>query len=112
MKATVLILCACLFAAPVWAGEGQPELLLGVTTDFDAGQIVFQVASGGCTTKEDFRFEFKNDTLTIFRMRGDYCKAMPHKVPITFALEELGISPHRPFALGNRIIVNQNLTGQ
>jgi len=45
-------------------------------------------------------------------MRPDDCKAMPQKMPVVFTLEELGLSPHQLFELGNRIIVNENLTGQ
>lgn len=110
MKLTVLTLWVVFTTVPVWAAEEHQELLLGLRTDFDAGEVVVEVASSGCTTKADFRCEFKDQTLTIFRLRRDSCKAMPHKMPITFTLKELGLSPHQPFALGNRIIVNENLT--
>jgi hypothetical protein len=110
MKLTILWLGAVLLASPAWAGDERPEVLLGLSTDFDAGKVVFSVASSGCTAKADFRAQLNENTLTLFRTRRDSCKAMPSKVPIAFTLKELGLSPNQPFALGNRIIVNENLT--
>lgn len=110
MKTTLLIIWALLLAVPVCAEDERPELLLGLSTDSAAGQVVFEVASSGCTAKEDFRCEFKENTLTIFRIRRDACKAMPQKTSIAFTLEELGIPPHQPFVLGNRITVNEMLS--
>lgn len=99
-------------AAPLQAGEGRPELLLGLATDFETGHIIFEVASRGCTERDDFRVEFRNSTLTLYRLRPDACKAMPQRLQLTYSLAELGVSPHHGFSLGNRFIVNENLTGQ
>jgi len=109
MKTMVLFLGALLLAGPAAAAEERTEAVLGVATDFDAGKLTFEVASNGCTTRKDFRCDLKDGTLTLVRLRRDACKAMPEKAKITFTLEELGLSPHKPFALGNRLIVNENL---
>jgi hypothetical protein len=98
-----------LLVGPAWAEEARPESLLGVGTDFGAGKITFEVASSGCTTRKDFRCDFKDGTLTLLRLQRDSCKAMPEKVKITFTLAELGLSPNKPFTLGNKLIVNENL---
>jgi len=109
MKPRILFLWV-LLAAPALAGDERAEVLLGVTTDFDAGQVVFTVASTGCTAKGDFRAQLKEGTLTLFRTRRDSCKAMPSKLPVAFTLKELGLSPSQPFSVGNRLIANENLT--
>jgi hypothetical protein len=105
-----ICLCVILFfiAGPVVAE--QPEKLLGISTDFDKGEITIEVASSGCTQKEDFRFELKDNVLTIFRKKRDACKAMPKKNGFTFKLKDLGIDPHKPFRVDNLFIVNHNLT--
>jgi hypothetical protein len=86
VKPTALFLGALLLAGTALAAGERPESLLGVVTDFDAGRVTFDVASNGCTAKKDFRCDLKDGTL-----------------------EELGLSPNNPFALGNRLIVNENL---
>lgn len=87
----------------------QLENLLGLETDFDAKQIVLVVASSGCTGKGNFRVEVKDEVLSVYRLQRDACKRMPFRERIAFTLDELGVSPHKPFALGNRIVVNENL---
>ena len=109
MKPLFFIVWALLIAVPCVAGDEIPEPLLGLHTDFATGQIFVEVVSGGCTTKDDFRSSFSDDTLTLFRIRQDDCKALPHKISIAFALEDLGISPHQPFRLANRIVVNEGM---
>lgn len=112
MRKASLLLLTLLLAIPAWAQNSRPELILGLDTDFDTGRVVFTVAGSGCTGKKDFRPVLEDETLTLLRMHPDNCKAMPQRVQIEFTLDELGISPHRPFTLGNRIIVNENLTKQ
>ncbi len=90
---------------------GQPEKLLGLTTDFGGKTITIEVAGSGCTGKDSFRPEFKNEVLTVYRIKQDACKAMPSKVRISYSLDELGINPHHPFRIGNPFIVNENLAG-
>lgn len=107
MKLTALCLSTVFLAAPAWAGDEPPEALLGVSTDIEGGQVLFEVASNGCTTKADFRSTYQDRTLTLVRIRRDACKAMPHRMKIAFTLGELRLSPHQPFALGNRIVVGE-----
>ena len=110
----LLSLCMCLWAILFFSAGAvhaeQPETLLGLSTDFDKGEITIEVASSGCTKKEDFRFELKDNVLTVFRKQRDTCKAMPKKTSFTFNLKDLGIGPHQRFRVGNLFIVNHNLT--
>jgi hypothetical protein len=112
VKKTLLIIGALLLAGSALAADERPESLLGVSTDFDAGKITFEVASNGCTARKDFRGELKDGTLTLIRLGRDACKRMPERMKITFTLAELGLSPNKPFAVGNRFIVNENLAQQ
>ena len=72
MKRFVWILGILLLAAPA-AAKDQPEVLLGIGTSFDKGQIIFEVVSSGCTSKEGFRIERNDHTLTLYRLRRDDC---------------------------------------
>jgi hypothetical protein len=105
-----LALCAILLFSTGAIQAEQTETLLGFSTDFDKGEITIEVASSGCTKKEDFRFELKDNVLTVFRKQRDTCKAMPRKTGFTFKLADLGIGPHQRFRIGNLFIVNHNLT--
>jgi hypothetical protein len=96
----------------IWAtiaAAEQPEVLLGVSTDFDKGEITFDVIASGCTKKDDFRFDYRNYVLTVIRLRPDACKAMPEKIGIAFQLQEVGIDRHTPFTISNPFIVNHHL---
>ncbi len=88
----------------------QPEVLIGISTDFEKGEITIEVVSTGCTTKADFRFEYKENVLTIIRKQRDACKAMPEKIRLTYKLQEMGINPNTPFLISNSFIVNDNIT--
>lgn len=99
-----------LLPLPALAGGGKPATLLGLSTDFDAGKVTFEVASSGCTSKADFRAELAGGTLTLVRERTDTCKAMPFRTKIEFTLKELGLSPHQPFRLGNELVVNEGIS--
>lgn len=109
MKLLLLFVGSLLLAVPGVAGDEIPETLLGLHSDFATGQVFVEVVSGGCTAKDDFRSSYSDDTLTLFRIRKDDCKAMPHKITIAFTLEELNINPHQPFRLANRIVVNEGM---
>jgi hypothetical protein len=111
VKTTLLVLAVLLCGATAQAEEERPETLLGLTTDFDGGKITFEVASGGCTAKKDFRVKVEGGQLTLVRTRRDACKAMPSKIKIAFTLEELGLSAHKPFGVANKFIANENLAG-
>jgi hypothetical protein len=89
----------------------EREALLGVTTDFSASTITFDVVGSGCTDKSSFRMDFSNNVLTLFRIRRDTCKAMPEKTAVTYTLDEVGINPHKPFAIANPFLANENLAG-
>jgi hypothetical protein len=102
-----LVLSMSLLAVPALAAEEPPEALLGVSTDLAAGQVVFEVASNGCTAKADFRGRLEGAVLTLVRIRRDACKAMPRREPIAFSLAELGLKAHQPFTLGNRLVVSE-----
>ncbi len=83
------------------------EPLLGLSADFGAGTLTLVVVSTGCTEKGDFRVKLDDGVLKVERLRVDACKAMPMKAPITWTLDELGISPHTPFHVGNPFLVNE-----
>lgn len=87
----------------------QKEVLLGLTTDFDKETLTIEVASSGCTESKDFRLDFADNVLTVFRTRRDACKAMPGRLSLTYPLREAGIGPHKPFRVGNAFLVNENL---
>jgi len=106
-----LTLCSMLFillGASAALAE-QKEVLLGLTTDFDKEALTIGVASNGCTERKDFRLDFADNVLTVFRTRRDACKAMPGKLSLTYTLREAGLSPHKPFRVGNAFMVNENL---
>ena len=109
MKRIALWIVALALAAPASADGERPEVLLGISTDLDAGKVTFEVASNGCTTRKDFRAKRDGDVLTLFRLRRDACKAAPQRMKVDFTLEELGLTPHTPFTLGNKLIANENL---
>ncbi len=101
--------CALLLLTGRPAGAEELETLLGVRTDFDAGRLVFEVASSGCTEKADFRATVDNGTLSLFRLQRDSCKAMPFRTQLLFGLEELGLSAQQPFRLANPLVVNEHM---
>ena len=107
MRWAVMAVLLCFLSAP--AAAEQPEVLLGVALDFEKAQITLQVASSGCTRKEDFRFEFSNSVLTVIRKERDSCKAMPSKVDFTYPLKAIGINPHTPFKISNAFVANERL---
>lgn len=100
---------AILFFGAGQVSAEQPETLLGFSTDFNKGEITIEVVSSGGTQKEDFRFKFKDNTLTIIRKQRDVCKAMPEKISLVYKLKEIGIDPHKPFRVSNSFIVNHNI---
>ncbi|MBN1797571.1 MAG: hypothetical protein JW822_03280 [Spirochaetales bacterium] len=97
-----------LFFGITHATAEQPEVLLGLSMDFEKEEITIEVVSTGCTTKADFRFEYKDNVLTIIRKQPDTCKAMPDKITLTFKLKDLGIDPRTPFRISNTFLANEN----
>lgn len=108
MRKIAITSCLLMLTLSSQVKAEQLENLLGLETDFDARQIVLVVASSGCTNKGDFRVEFKEEVLSVYRLQRDACKRMPFRERIVFSLEELGLSPHKPFKLGNSVVVNEN----
>jgi len=109
-KLTMHLLCLALFLLiipSVYAGE--PETLLGVTVNFDKKEFTIKVVSTGCTNKSDFKFQMKDDELTIIRTKKDECKMMPEELTLTYTLKEAGIDPNKPFKIVNKFIVNLNI---
>ncbi|HWU43230.1 MAG TPA: hypothetical protein VN132_07330, partial [Bdellovibrio sp.] len=71
-------------------------------------ELFFQVRSGGCTSKEDFRFEVENaggmKKVTLYRIRPDECYAfVPFGKVISFSYQELGLHSGDHFYVGNMI---------
>jgi hypothetical protein len=88
------------------AYSSNPENLLGLTLDYEKGEISIHVVSSGCTQKNDFRFEMKGDTLSVVRVRKDDCKAMESEVRFTYTLKEAGINANKAFIVRNKFIAN------
>ena len=86
--------------------SNNPENLLGLTLDYEKGEVTIHVISSGCTQKTDFKFNMKNDTLSVVRIRRDECKAMGSDVHFVYTLKEAGINPNKPFIIRNKFIAN------
>lgn len=76
----------------------------------------FQVTSGGCTEKADFRVDLLESypiQLQLIRIKEDWCKALlPEGKTISFTYEELGLSERDAFSVVNPLgvmIVPMNL---
>ncbi len=97
------------FVISPFAKGGNPEKLLGLTFNFDKGEVTLYVVSSGCTQKSDFKFEIKGESLTIIRIRPDNCKMMESKEQFTFTLKEAKIDPNKPYVILNKFIANHNI---
>jgi hypothetical protein len=82
---------------------GAVEQLLGLQVDPEG--VTFQVFSGGCTRKEDFRIErFQSDPtqLLLIRVVPDTCEAfLPYGTAIQYSYESLGLDNGRKFIVLN-----------
>lgn len=88
------------------ASAQTPETLLGYT--FGVHGITLQVASGGCTQKEDFVVEKRQHSryqaLTFYRWHEDLCLALlPYGTSLTFSYEELDLKPGSRFQISNPV---------
>jgi hypothetical protein len=69
--------------------------------------LIFRVATGGCTTADDFRVDVElvesgPVAISLHRLRADTCKAfIPEGVEIRFERAELGIPAGRPLVIRN-----------
>jgi len=108
MKKNLLTLFLGLLVCPLVYG-GNPEKLLGITFDYDKGEVTLFVASSGCTQKSDFMFEIKGDSLTVIREKTDDCKAMESPEHFTYSLKEAKIDPNKSYFILNKFIANHNI---
>ncbi|MFK7824007.1 MAG: hypothetical protein AB8G05_07620 [Oligoflexales bacterium] len=103
---TILVVFLC-FLNNEAVGFSQPPVedhIFGV--EMTKQGPVFQVYTGGCTEKEDFKVEVlrvKNPVLLrLLRLKPDYCKAYhPYGIKIKFSFEELGLAPFTYFKVVN-----------
>jgi hypothetical protein len=85
----------------------QIETLMGFRVDGAA--LHFRVATGGCTTVDDFRLEVEprrpgteHVTMLLRRVRADSCKGyFPDGTEITFDGTAHGIAPGQPMLVRN-----------
>jgi hypothetical protein len=81
--------------APVFAGADQVESILGFNVDSKG--LTYQVASGGCTKKSDFKLnilETHPAQLVLVRTKVDACEAyLPYGVKLEWTWQELGGLP-------------------
>ena len=80
----ILFIGALLWSVMSDAAIETPETLFGVKQD--AEQLSVQVVSHGCTSNESFRVENRGSELTLFRVKPDHCRRLPHKIWLTFLL--------------------------
>lgn len=105
LRSFLFIISIMLILSPI-AICANPATLLGLTLDYDKGEITIHVVGSGCTQKNDFKFDIKSDTLSVLRLRTDDCKAMESEVRFTYKLKEAGINPNKAFIVRNKFIAN------
>lgn len=108
MKTFILSILIVFIICP-FAKCGNPEKLLGITFDYDKGEVTLHVVSSGCTQKGDFVFEIKGDSLTVIRKKTDDCKAVESAEHFTYSLKEAKIDPNKPYNILNKFIANYNI---
>jgi hypothetical protein len=104
---TFLFLLAGLLSSLSFAGvRSGEEQLLGFMPSKTS--LTFQVASGGCTTKNDFVVRIdrsivrKVSVLRLLRIRPDRClPLLPMGIKLEFAYDEIGISSGDRFRVAN-----------
>lgn len=99
------LLLACIVSVTV-AKAQQAENLIGINFNFDKQEVVIKVVSSGCTTRESFKIETINDTLSVLRVRKDECKAMEEAIDITYTMKEIDIDPNKTYVIANKFISN------
>ena len=73
----------------------------------EGSALIFRVATGGCTTADDFRVDVevvdsRHVAITLHRHRADTCKAfIPEGVEIRFEREPLGIPAGHAIVIRN-----------
>lgn len=92
-----------------WVQQDDTEKLLGFSFNYDKKEVSIQVVSTGCSSKSDFVFEVKNNSITIFRKKKDSCKALPSVQTFLFSMKETGIDPDKTYSIKNNFIGNHYL---
>jgi len=77
-----------------------------VTTD---KELVYRVVSNGCTTAADFDVDLSRHvdgtyTVTLIRLKPDFCKRMSFSKQLVFSIEDLGLTGVN-FTVGNKFSV-------
>ncbi|MBU2710495.1 hypothetical protein [Zooshikella harenae] len=106
---SIISLIATLAISTTTFAEGVKEVLMGF--DIEPNSIVLHVASGGCTSKSDFKIDIKNNKneqpplqLTVLRLVPDYCEAhIPNGIELYYDRAALGLSGDIEFTLTNTI---------
>lgn len=107
MKHLVTISLILLTTLMARASDDQKiEVLIGYIRD--SQKMIFQVYSGGCTSKEDFQTVISHrrnkSYLTLYRVKPDFCKAFfPFGQSIVFSYDELNISNRQSVQVLNPI---------
>lgn len=106
---SVLFVFICSSAQADIGNYYMKESTMGYMTRPDA--VYFQLTSGGCTHKEDFKVEVENQAdikqVTLYRIRPDDCRAfLPVGVIIPFSYKELGLKSGDHFFIGNSVQVS------
>jgi len=96
-------------ALPTTTANAPVEDLLGISLDFDRGELTLQVVSTGCTDRQSFAFRLRAGALTVVRTKKDECKRMPEMLSLVYPLAETGIDPAQPFTLVNALCANPHL---
>jgi hypothetical protein len=105
----IFALVAVLFFTVSFAKAAEPATLVGISLNYDKMQVTIQVVGSGCTQSSDFKFELKDNILTVVRLKMDFCKAMPEVVSFTYSLKDAGIEANKSFTIANKFITNPNL---
>lgn len=97
-----LFFCSSTMKVP----EATTEQLLGMELNYDNNTIALVVVTKGCTTKQDFSFQMKDNNLLVVRKKKDECKALASGLRLTWTFQETGIKPNVPFRIQNSFIAN------
>jgi hypothetical protein len=97
------ILALVIFCLTTSVFAGVVEKILGHTVDEEG--ITYQVMSGGCTKKGDFKvmqLETMPVQLKLVREKMDYCEAFfPYGTMVKFTWNELGLSTGTEITVAN-----------
>jgi hypothetical protein len=105
MKTLLLITSLIISLNSSIALAQRSEVLMGMTHDRQG--ITFQVASGGCTSKDNFEMRILETypaQLDLVKIVPDYCEAFfAYGTKVFFSYEELGLKSGDRFIISNHI---------